>query len=203
MSRLTLAVTFSQIGMNAVSFLLAIIIVDELLGTTAFVGIANSAATIIALLVTGYIGKIVDRRGPVKVLVLGYLSYTIFAFGFAIVADPVLATIMWALPIYPLSSTATSALAALISGESERGRAMSLVYGAQNAGSAIGPIVGGVFAEYIFLTAQPISWINMVFNFLALLLAASLLGVGQSLRSMGSKTTEPQHPEIDNPAQLS
>lgn len=182
MSRLTLAVTFSQIGMNAVSFLLAIIIVDELAGTTAFVGIANSAATIIALLVTGYIGKIVDRRGPVRILALGYLSYTIFAFFFAIVGDPILATIMWALPIYPLSSTATTALAALISGEAERGRAMSLVYGAQNAGSALGPILGGIFAEYIFLQAQPLSWINMVCNLIALLLAGSLLNVGSRLR---------------------
>jgi len=180
MSRLTTAVAFSQIGMNAIGAFLAIMIVDELGGSTAFVGLANSAATFIAVIFTGYLGKIVDRRGPIKVLIIAYSSYAIFSFLFGLVQDPIVATIMWALPIYPLASTATSALAALISGEDERGRAMSLVYGAQNAGGWIGPIIGGIFAEYVFLRVQPIAFINSAFNFVALLLVISLL------RSMGS-----------------
>ncbi len=52
---------------------------------------------------------------------------------------------------------------------------MSLIYGAQNAGGWIGPIVGGIFAEYVFLTVQPISFINAAFNFVAMLLVISLL----------------------------
>ncbi|TFH09728.1 MAG: MFS transporter [Candidatus Thorarchaeota archaeon] len=180
MSRLTAAVALSQIGMNAIGAFLAIMIVDELGGNTSFVGLSNSGATFIAVIFTGYVGKIVDRRGPIKVLIIAYFSYTIFACLFGLVRDPVIATIMWALPIYPLSSTATSALAALISGEDERGRAMSLVYGAQNAGGWIGPIIGGIFAEYVFLTVQPISFINAAFNFVAMLLVISLL------RTMGS-----------------
>ena len=182
MSRLTTAVAFSQIGMNAIGSFLAIMIVDELGGSTAFVGIANSAATFIAVIFTGYVGKIVDRRGPIKVLIIAYFSYTIFACLFGLVNDPIIATIMWALPIYPLSSTATSALAAFISGEDERGRAMSLVYGAQNAGGWIGPIIGGIFAEYIFFAVQPISFINAVFNLVAMFLVISLL------RTMGLMT---------------
>jgi MFS family permease len=181
MSRLTAAVVFSQIGMNAISAFLAIMIVDELgHGNTsylAFVGLANSGATFIAILITGYVGKIVDRRGPVKVLILAYASYTTFAFLFGIVSDPLVASIMWALPIYPLSATATSALAAQISGDDERGRAMSLIYGAQNAGGWIGPLIGGIFAEYIFLAVQPISFINMFLNLIALLLVISILRV--------------------------
>jgi MFS family permease len=177
MARLTLAVALSQIGINSVSFLLAIMIVDELGGTTAWVGLANSGATLTAFFVTRYIGRVVDNKGPVRVLIAAYLSYGIFAAFFAVVTNPIIASILWALPIYPLSSTATTALAALISGEEERGRAMSLVYGAQNAGVALGPIIGGLFAEYIFLRVQPISWINMVCNVIALLLAASLFNL--------------------------
>jgi len=183
MSRLTTAVAFSQIGMNAIGAFLAIMIVDELGGSTAFVGLANSAATFIAVIFTGYVGKIVDRRGPIKVLVIAYFSYTVFSFLFGLVQDPIVATIMWALPIYPLASTATSALAALISGEDERGRAMSLVYGAQNAGGWIGPIIGGIFAEYVFLTVQPISFINSAFNFVAMLLVISLIRVMSPLNA--------------------
>lgn len=177
MSRLTLAVALSQIGINSISFLLAIMLVDELGGSTAWVGLANSGATLTAFFLTRYIGRIVDNRGPVKVLVVAYLSYSAFAMLFAVVSDPVMASILWALPIYPLSSTATTALAALISGEDERARAMSLVYGATNIGVALGPIIGGLFAEYVFMRVQPISWINMICNLLALVLVASLFNL--------------------------
>lgn len=184
MSRLVSAVGLNQIGMNSVSFVMAIIIVDELGGLTAYVGLANSGATLIAVLITGYIGKIVDNKGPVNVLIAAFAAYSVFAFGFAIVSDPVIACILWAFPIYPLSSTATSALAAYITDEDERGRAMSLIYGAQNAGTFAGPIIGGAFAQFIFGRVQPISWLNMTFNLLALLIGISLLRlVGSGLSS--------------------
>jgi len=175
MSRLVSAIGLSQIGMNSVSFVMAIIIVDELGGLTAYVGFANSGATLIAVLITGYIGKIVDSKGPVKVLIAAFAAYSVFALGFAVVTDPIIACILWAFPIYPLSSTATSALAAYITSEDERGRAMSLIYGAQNGGTFAGPIIGGFFAQFLFGAVQPISWLNMTFNLVALLIGISLL----------------------------
>ncbi|MHA2380439.1 MAG: MFS transporter [Candidatus Thorarchaeota archaeon] len=181
MSRLTLLVALSQIGMNAIAFMFAIIIVDELGGLPVYVGLSNSTATLIAVVITGYVGRIVDRRGPVKILILAMSSYVVFAFAFAIVNDPIAATVMWALPIYPLSSTAAYTLGSMVSGEAERGRAMSLISGAQNTGSAVGPIVGGFFAQFVFGRVQPVAWVNMVFNLAALLLAVSLLGVVGSM----------------------
>ncbi len=194
MTRLISAVGLSQIGMNSVSYVMAIIIVDELGGLTAYVGFANSGATIIAVLITGYIGKIVDRKGPVKVLIAAFASYAFFAFAFAMVNDPIAASILWAFPIYPLSSTATSALAAYVTSPDERGRAMSLVYGAQNAGGFAGPVIGGLFAQFIFGTVQPISWLNMIFNIGALILGISLLRIVGSGSSVSLESTE----EIDS-----
>ncbi len=190
MSRLLSAVGLSQIGMNAVSYVMAIIIVDELGGLTAYVGYANSGATLIAVLITGYIGKIVDNKGPVKVLITSFAAYSLFALGFAVVTDPILACVLWAFPIYPLSSTATSALAAYITGKDERGRAMSLIYGAQNAGTFAGPIIGGVFAQFLFGAVQPISWLNLAFNLVALVLGISLLGIVGNGRSSDLSSTQ-------------
>ena len=201
MSRLVGAVGLSQIGMNSVSYVMAIIIVDELGGSTAFVGFANSGATIIAVLITGYIGKIIDRKGPVKVLIAAFGCYSVFAMVFAMVTDPIVAAILWAFPIYPLSSTATSALAAYITGEDERGRAMSLIYGAQNAGGFAGPAIGGIFAQFVFGLVQPISWLNMAFNIVAMILAISLLGVvGNGHSDNLTSTEEIEQTCLDNEA---
>jgi DHA1 family multidrug resistance protein-like MFS transporter len=183
MSRLVAAVGLSQIGMNSVAYVMAIIIVDELGGLTAYVGFANSGATLIAVLITGYIGKIVDRKGPVKVLIAAFVAYSLFSTGFALATDPIIASILWAFPIYPLSSTATSALAAYITSEDERGRAMSLIYGAQNTGTFAGPIIGGFFAQFLFGAVQPISWLNLSFNLVALVIGVSLLSIVGSGRS--------------------
>ncbi len=174
MIRLALAAAFSSMGINAVASLMTIMIVDELQGYTWYVGIANSTATFLAVLITWYIGKLIDRRGPVGVLFLAYLSYAIFSIGFAIAPTAEIATILFALPIYPLASTAAYAYAALLSGDSERGSAMGIVNGSQNMGAAIGPIVGGIFAELIFFHVQPISWIGLIFQIVALLLSLTL-----------------------------
>ena len=108
--------------MNSVSFLLAIIIVDELGGPYFYVGLANSTATLIAILITGYVGKETDRHGPVTILIAAMFVYVLFSLFFALATDPILATILWAIPIYPLSNTASYSLGAIISGEKERGR---------------------------------------------------------------------------------
>jgi DHA1 family multidrug resistance protein-like MFS transporter len=194
MSRLVAAIGLSQIGMNSVSYVMAIIIVDELGGLTAYVGFANSGATLIAVLITGYIGKIVDRKGPVKVLIAAFVAYILFSTGFALATDPIIASILWAFPIYPLSSTATSALAAYITSEDERGRAMSLIYGAQNTGTFAGPIIGGFFAQFLFGAVQPISWLNLIFNLVALVIGVSLLSIVGSGRSSEME----EQPDLDH-----
>jgi DHA1 family multidrug resistance protein-like MFS transporter len=199
MSRLVGAIGLSQIGMNSVSFVMAIIIVDELGGLTSYVGFANSGATLIAVLITGYVGKMVDRKGPVKVLIVGFAAYILFSVGFALATDPIVACILWAFPIYPLSSTATSALAAYITGEDERGRAMSLIYGAQNTGTFAGPIIGGLFAQFLFGAVQPISWLNMIFNLAALVIGVSLFGIVGNGRSPDASVAEEiEQPDLDH-----
>jgi DHA1 family multidrug resistance protein-like MFS transporter len=174
MIRVFLAYLMAMIGMHSVSFLFAIILVDELGGLHYYVGLANATATMIAMIITGYVGKATDHYGPTNILIAAMCGYVLFSFSFALTSNPIVATILWAIPIYPLSNTASYSLAAIISGEEERGRAMSLINGAHNAGSALGPIIGGVFAQLVFLSAKPISWIMLSFTVFGLLLSITL-----------------------------
>ncbi len=198
MARLSLAAGLSALGVSSIVTMMAIMIVNELGGAAYYVGLANSGATILAVVITGFIGRIIDKKGPGNVLVLAYLSYALFAVGFALAQDAITASLLYALPIYPLSNTAAFSFAALLSGDEERGGAMGIVNGAQNAGTAIGPIVGGVFAEFIFFAVQPISWINMVFNIISCILAVSLLPLSRKLhRKQFQNSNSLPNPEVN------
>jgi hypothetical protein len=67
---------------------------------------------------------------------------------------------------------------------------MSLVYGATNAGGWMGPLIGGLFAEYVFFTVQPLSFINAAFNFVAMLLVISLLRTIGPLNGQHMETSD-------------
>lgn len=194
MIRVFLAYLMAMIGMHSVAFLFAIILVDELGGLHLYVGLANATATMIAMLITGYVGKATDRYGPSKMLIAAMCGYVLFSFSFALTNDPIVATLLWAIPIYPLSNTASYSLAAIISGEEERGRAMSLINGAHNAGNAFGPIIGGVFAQLVFLSAKPISWIMLFFTIIGLLFSITLRGL--NLEGKHIEGIETIHPEL-------
>ena len=189
MLKLAFAAAFSALGINAIASVMSIVIVDELGGLEFYVGLANAGATIAAVIITGYIGKLIDKRGPAGVLIGAYVGYCLFATGFAFAADPVTATILFAMPVYALASTAAISFASLMSSDAERGRAMGLINGAQNAGAAFGPILGGLFIEYVFRAVQPVSWIGVVFNIIALVLAISLYPVAQKIRRQNSQIT--------------
>jgi hypothetical protein len=65
----------------------------------------------------------------------------------------------------------------------------------------VGPVVGGLFAQFVFGTVQPVSWVNMLFNLAAMALAVSLLGIvgsGLGLRDADSKESEFAVPSAAN-----
>ncbi|MFW9802945.1 MAG: hypothetical protein ACFFFC_09850, partial [Candidatus Thorarchaeota archaeon] len=57
--------------------------------------------------------------------------------------------------------------------------------------------VGGLFAQFVFGLVQPVAWIMMVFNFAALGLAVSLLGiVGSGLVSQVAIAIASEHDHV-------
>ncbi|MHA1930419.1 MAG: MFS transporter, partial [Candidatus Thorarchaeota archaeon] len=180
---LAFAVVMSAIGINAIASVMSIVIVDELGGPQFYVGLANATATLSAVIITGYLGKKIDQRGPAGVLISAYLLYVIFSIGFGTATDPIVATAFFALPIYALSNTAAIAFGAILSSDADRGKAMGIINGAQNAGGAFGPIIGGLFIEYVFLTVQPVSWIGMIFSIIAVFIGITLYPLAKRLRA--------------------
>ena len=192
MARLALAVALSAVGIYASSYVMAIMIMDELGGPAEFVGYANSGATLAAVLITGFIGRLVDRHGAAPILLTAYVSYSLYAIGWTIVTDPLVAAILYMLPIYALAQTGCYAFAARLSGDEERGSAMGIVNGAQNAGNAFGPVVGGLFAQFVFHRVQPVGWVTLVFNLAAIVLCATLFKVERRMRSQEGAVPAPE-----------
>ena len=86
------------------------------------------------------------------------------------------------LPIYALAQTGAYTFVARTSADAERGSAMGIVNGAQNVGNALGPIVGGLFAAFVFLRFQPVAWVTLVFNLAAMVVCATLFRVEKQTR---------------------
>lgn len=133
-------------------------------------------------MITGFIGILADRHGAVPIMFTAYVSYSLYAIGWGLVTDPFLATVLYMLPIYALAQTGSYAFVARMSADAERGSAMGIVNGAQNAGNALGPIVGGLFAAFIFLRFQPVAWVTLVFNLAAMVVCATLFRVETQAR---------------------
>lgn len=182
MARFALAVSLSTVGIYAISFVMAIVVIDELGGPAAYVGYANSGATLAAVLITGFVGMLIDRHGAVPILFAAYVSYSLYAISWGLVTDPFFAAVLYMLPIYALAQTGGYAFVARMSADAERGSAMGIVNGAQNAGNALGPIVGGLFAEYVFYRFQPVAWVTLAFNLAAIVVCATLFKVERQSR---------------------
>ncbi len=198
MARLVSAACLSSLGNYAVSYMLMYIVVIELMGQEYFVGLANGIATLSTVALAGFIGRMADRKGPVKILIVAYGWYVLYALALALTTDPVIAAVLYAEPIYPFAVTGALSFAALVSEEDERGRAMGLVNGAQNAGGALGPIIGALFSEYVFgQRAQPASWLNLLFNLAALIIAITLLSFGRRSMKDAAETTTASLTDLD------
>ncbi len=163
------AVALGGVGVHSFSYFFGLYLVVEIAGVNAMVGLANSVASLAGLGLTLAAGYTSDRIGRKPILLLGFLSYTIFWLVYATVVDPWIATFLWFIPLYPLVYTISYSAAADVSPVAYRGRAMTFVATAQAIGSGVGPIIGGTIAQLVTGSLRG----NMIFA--AAMTAAALL----------------------------
>ncbi|MFW9831256.1 MAG: MFS transporter [Candidatus Thorarchaeota archaeon] len=156
---ISVAVAIGSIGVNGFSFFFGVYLISEISGTPFMVGLANGFASLAGLGVTLLAGTTSDRFGRKPVILLGFLGYALFMLVYMFILNPLTATILWIIPLYPLVYTASYAAAADLSDVERRGRAMSTIATANSLGLGIGPIIGGFLVQNLFITLRG----NMVF----------------------------------------
>ncbi len=177
---LCIAIILGGLGVNAFSYFFGVYLKIEVGGTTAMIGLANGVASMAGLGFTLAAGYTSDRIGRKPIILLGFLSYAIFWLAYATITDPWIATYLWFIPLYPLVYTAGYSAAADVSPVDYRGRAMTFIATAQSIGSGVGPLVGGILAQFVTGSLRGDMIFAAAMNFVALLLVVVL--VPESLR---------------------
>ncbi len=172
---LALTMGLSNIGVNAFSHFFGIFLISEIGGTPGLVGLANGFAALLGLVFTLAAGYSSDRIGRKPILLVGLLGYTIFMGIYFFIVDPLIATVLWVIPLYPLAYTAGLSSAADVSHPTLRGRAIAIVSTAYQLGGGIGPIIGGAVVQFLTITLRGNMILTAVLNLVSFLIVGLLL----------------------------
>ena len=107
--------------------------------------IVLSLAGILNFMVAPYYGKIVDRVGSIRAMMLAMAAYLFYIPILAYTDNVILYSILWAIPIGNLQGIASTTLMALLTGQNERASFMSTL----GSISAIASSIGGIGCGYL------------------------------------------------------
>ncbi len=172
---LAVAIAIGSIGVNAFAYFFGVYLVSEIGGTPLMIGVANGFAAFFGLGVTLAAGFSSDRIGRKPIILLGFVGYTLFMLVYLFIVNPLVAMLLWFIPLYPLLSTASYAAAADLSKIEQRARAMSTIATANSLGMAIGPIIGGALVQFLFLTFRGNMLFAMIMNTIAFFVVVLLV----------------------------
>lgn len=132
-------------GTGILNALVPIFVVDELGGTEATAGTVMGSIAIPALLSRPFLGRMADRRGPRRILLLGavttILSMSIIRLGPDTIATLVVSRLVLGCGMAAMF-TGTALLAVNLAPEGRTGQGASLMLVSVHAGLGLGPILG-------------------------------------------------------------
>jgi MFS family permease len=144
---LLVATFLSWLGFQWVGPLLRMRFYDVLARSKVVLGVVwGISASISGAIVSPLAGKIADRFGGGKLLLITATIYALYLPVFAFVSDPLLYSILWIVPIWTFNWVALLATPAQMTKEAVRGEAMGAVNTALNFGVFVG-VTGGLFAD--------------------------------------------------------
>jgi MFS family permease len=135
------------IASSAFNSFFTLYLVDVLNSSRLVAGLAATGTTVLGAAAYRFVGPLNDRFGRKPVFLLGTIAYAIYFGILYFVTNPIIATILWILPIYPLIQSSSAALAADYTSTADRGKGLGLLEASLSLGGGIGPLAGGGIAD--------------------------------------------------------
>jgi len=126
---------------------------------------ALAASSVLGIISFLYVGPVIRRFHGRRVLAVGITLYMLMYGGMALARDPVIAGIIYALPLYSLVNVSANVLASEYSTERQRAGGLGILNGTYALATIAGPVTGGLLADRVGLGALP--WLAMGFIALA------------------------------------
>tara|TARA_B100002003_G_C13984275_1_gene475880 strand:- start:93 stop:878 length:786 start_codon:yes stop_codon:yes gene_type:complete len=117
-----------------------------------FTGLLEAWAVVAVLILYAIIGKVCDDRGPQTVLFWSAVAYGTLWSIFSIGLPPMIAVLIFIVPIYPMLLVSNDALMAKFTNEEERNRGIGMASLVAFIGQSIG-ILAGFFALGYFISS--------------------------------------------------
>lgn len=123
--------------------------------STTLLGWAMALSTLLGMFTFGPAGRLVDRIGPMRVLVIAVSLYAAVYGLVSLTISPILITIYFCAPIYPLFNVSVMTLASELSGKRARTGGLGVMAGVLAFALATGTLVGGAIADNVGLAILP------------------------------------------------
>jgi predicted MFS family arabinose efflux permease len=133
---------------------------EVLSGAQHILGYAMFGATVMGILTFPLVGKIVDRRGYFPVLVFSAVTYLFLFMTLGFIKDPLIAIILYTLPIFPLITVSVNAGIAILTTDSDRGIGFGVLESVFHFATLLSPLVGSTLLTMIELSFLP--WFTVV-----------------------------------------
>jgi len=124
-------------------------------------GTALATSSIFGIAFFPVVGPLVRRFGGLKVLAVCATLYLVMYAGMALARNPLVAGVLFALPLYGMANVSSNTLASQYSTSAQRGGGLGVLNGTYALATVVGPLAGGALADRTGLWAIP--WISFAF----------------------------------------
>jgi MFS family permease len=155
-----LAVTFLLVGATTAGVWVyfgnfSVYMTEYIKGSTGAVGWVMALSALFGMLSLRPAGKLVDKFGSVRVLLVAILAYVATYGLVSLTVSPIFVSVLLCVPVYPPFNVSSAALVSELSGESRRAGGLGILNGVSAVSLAIGSLVGGAIGDAFGLAGLP------------------------------------------------